>query len=529
MSIRKFLLAAGATFAIQAMIAPAHAVTLRYANQGDLKSLDPYTLNETTANAHLGHVYDGLTARGKDLKIEPALAEKWEILDGAKRWRFHLRKGVKFHNGEDFTADDVIFSGDRVRAAGSNFQTRVPKDAKFVKVDSHTVDVVLDSPNPILIAQWDTWYIMSKKWSEANNSAAPTPAAATTPSYSSLNTNGTGPFKIESHQPGVKTVFKVNKGWYGKKEHNLDEIIFTPIPNAATRVAALLSGEVDVIEPVPTQDIARVDASDKAKVMTGPELRTIFLGFDQIRDELLESNVKGKNPFKDVRVRQAFNQAIDKETIKARVMRGLSTPSPLMIAPELFSHAGFSSPKFDADASKKLLADAGYPNGFEVGMDCPNDRYVNDAQICQAVVGMLARIGVKVNLNAQPKAKYFAKVLKPGKYNTSLFLLGWTPGSLDSHNVLNDIHGCRSEGSPRGEANLGGYCNKKVDELTDKILVEADTAKRNAMIKEAYEITTKEFAYVPLHQQALAWGIAKNVTLTQRADNSVLLYWVNKK
>jgi peptide/nickel transport system substrate-binding protein len=528
MSIKRHLLAAFAAVALSSV--SAHAVTLRYANQGDLKSLDPYTLNETTANAHLGHVYEGITARGKDLKIEPGLAESWEVLDGAKKWIFKLRKGVKFHSGDDFTADDVIFSADRVRATGSNFGTRVPKDAKFRKIDDHTLEVTLDSPNPIMIAQWDTWYIMSKKWAEKNNTAAPTPASATTPSYAALNANGTGPFKIESHQPGVKTVFRPNAAWWGKKEHNLDEIIFTPIPNDATRVAALLSGEVDVIEPVPIQDIPRVNSSDKAKVLAGPELRTIFLGFDQSRDELLESNVKGKNPFKDVRVRQAFNMAIDKETIKARVMRGLSTPSALMIAPSLFTFSkDFSSPKFDADAAKKLLADAGYPNGFETGMDCPNDRYVNDGPICQAVVGMLARIGVKVNLNAQPKAQYFAKVLKPGGYKTSFYLLGWTPGTFDSHNVLHDLHGCRGEGTARGETNLGGYCNPKVDELTAKMLVEADTTKRDALIKEAYEITTKEFAYVPLHQQALAWGVAKNVTLTQRADNSVLLYWATKK
>jgi len=528
MSIRKIGLAAIAALALSGV--SAQAVTLRYANQGELKSLDPYTLNETTTIAHHGHIYEGLTSRGKDLKIGPGLAESWTIENGGKSWTFKLRKGVKFHNGEDFTADDVIFSANRVRAAGSNFQTRVPKDAKFTKVDDFTVRVDLDTPNPIMIAQWDTWYIVSKKWSEANNSAAPTPVSATTPSYISLNSNGTGPFKLESHQPGVKTVFKPNPTYWGKKEHNLDEIVFTPISNDATRVAALLSGEVDVIEPVPIQDIARVNASDKARVLAGPELRTIFLGFDQIRDELLESNIKGKNPFKDVRVRQAFNMAIDKETIKARVMRGLSTPSPLMIAPELFAFSkDFQNPKFDAEGAKKLLAEAGYPNGFEVGMDCPNDRYVNDGQICQAVVGMLARIGVKVNLNAQPKAQYFAKVLKAGGYKTSFYLLGWTPGTFDSHNVLFDILGCRAEGTPRGESNLGGYCNKDVDALTDKIIVEADTAKRDQMIKQAFDITVKEFAYVPLHQQALAWGVAKNVELVQRADNQVLLYWANKK
>ncbi len=528
MSIKKSLLLATAVLAIG--LSAGQAKTLRYANQGELRSLDPYTVNETTTNAHLGHVYEGLTSRGKDLAIGPGLAERWETSADGLKWRFFLRKGVKFHNGEDFTADDVLFSADRVRAQGSNFTTRVPRDAKFVKVDDHTVDVVLTSPNPILNSQWDTWYIMSKKWAEANNTAAPTPAAATTPSHASLNANGTGPFKIESHQPGVRTVFKANTAWWQKPEHNLTEIIFTPIASNATRVAALLSGEVDVIEPVPIQDIERVKASGNAEALTGPELRTIFLGFDQIRDELLESNVKGKNPFKDKRVRQAFYQAIDIEAIKTRVMRGLATPSALMIAPELVPWPkDFVRPKFDPDGAKKLLAEAGYPNGFEVGMDCPNDRYVNDGQICQAAVGMLARIGVKVNLNAQPKGNYFAKVLKSGNYNTSFYLLGWTPGTFDSHNVLYDIQGCRDNpNSSRGESNLGGYCNKEVDALTDKILVETDTAKRNDMIKQAFTITTNDYSYIPLHQQALAWGVSKSVKLTQRADNSVLLYWATK-
>jgi peptide/nickel transport system substrate-binding protein len=266
-------------------------------------------------------------------------------------------------------------------------------------------------------------------------------------------------------------------------------------------------------------------------VLKGPELRTIFLGFDQIRDELLFSNVKGKNPFKDIRIRQAFYKAIDIETIKTRVMRGLSTPSPLMIAPELVTFfKEFERPKYDAEGAKKLLAEAGYPNGFEVGMDCPNDRYVNDEAICQAVVGMLARVGVKVNLMAQPKAQYFAKILKSGNYNTSFYLLGWTPGTFDGHNVLFDIQGCRDNPqSSRGETNNGGYCNKTHDELTDKVLVENDKAKRDEYMKQAFRIAFDDYAYIPLHQQALAWGVSKKVKLTQRADNSVLLYWATKE
>lgn len=531
MSARQSLLAATLVAMVALPLSPASSQSLRYANQGELKSLDPYTLNESTTHAHLGHVYEGLVARDKDLKIIPALAESWDMPEPT-RWRFHLRKGVKFQNGDPFTADDVVFSADRVRAKGSNLLTRIPADAKVVKIDDYTVDFVLSSPNPILISQWDTWYIMDKKWCEENNAAAPTPAAATTPSFASLNANGTGAFSVASHQPGVKTVYKANPNWWRKPEHNLKEIIFTPIGSDATRVAALLSGEVDVIEPVPLQDIQRVNSSGTAAVLTGPELRTIFLGMDQTRDELLYSNIKGKNPFKDVRVREAFFKAIDIDLIKNRVMRGMSTPSALMIAPELFSLSkDFTRPKFDPDGAKKLLTEAGYGDGFEVTMDCPNDRYVNDAGICQAVVGMLARIGVKVNLLAQPKAQYFAKVLKPGGYQTSFYLLGWTPGTSDSHNVLHDILGCRDDAKDptRGEANLGGYCSRELDGLTDKILIESDNAKRDQMIKQAYALSVKDYGYIPLHQQALAWGVSKKVKLSQRADNQVLLYWATKQ
>src|SRR3984885_5674152 len=502
MPLRQILLATATASIVAFAAMPASSQTIRYANQGELKSLGPYTLKETTTIAHHAHVYEGLVTRDKDLKIAPALAESWETPEPT-RWRFHLRKGVKFHNGAPFTADDVIFSADRVRAKGSNFLTNVPADAKFIKIDDYTVDVKLDSPNPILTSQWDGWFIMDKKWCEENNSIAPTPASATTPSYAALHENGTGPFIIESHQPGVKTVFKVNTNWWGKAEHNIKEIIFTPIGSASTHAA----------------------------VLTGPEVRTIFLGMDQERGELLYSNIKGKNPFKDIRVREAFYKAIDVELIKNRVMRGLSTPSALMVAPQLFPLSkDFVRPKADPEAAKKLMTEAGYPDGFEVTMDCPNDRYINDADICQAVVGMLARIGVKVTLLAQPKAQYFGKVLKPGGFQTSFYLLGWTPGSMDSHNVLYDIMGCHDPKVPtRGEANLGGYCNTELDALTDKVLVETDAAKRDQMIKQAFEIGIKDYGYIPVHQQSLDWGVSKKVKIIQRADNQVLFYWATKQ
>src|ERR1044072_8303429 len=436
MRLKTLLLAAA--FAA-ASLNPVTAATFRFAFQGDLKSLDPYSLNETFTHGVLGNVYEGLTKRDKELKIVPALAERWEVIEPT-RWRFYLRKGVKFQNGEDFTADDVVFSATRLRATGSDLKTRLQPDTKVVKVDDHTVDFVLSSPNPILHYEWDTWYILSKKWAEANGSAEPQPQAGQQQSHAALNANGTGPFVITEHQAGVKTIFKPNPKWWGKPGHNFEEIILPTISNDATRVAALLSGDIDWADPIPLQDVQRINASANAQVLQGPELRTIFLGFDQYRDELKYSNVKGKNPFKDVRVRKAFYLAIDENAIADKVMRKAAVPSALMISPLLFPLAkDFTRPKTDPAEAKKLLTEAGYTNGFEVTMDCPNDRYVNDEAICQAITAMLARVGVKINLLAQPKAKYFAKILVSGGYDTSFYMLCWKPGSFDSSNVPDNM------------------------------------------------------------------------------------------
>ncbi|GJD79632.1 Glutathione-binding protein GsiB [Methylobacterium gregans] len=530
MPMKNALLAAGLALGLLGGSSLAQAQNVfRFAFQGDIKSLDPYSLKESFTIGMHGAVYEALIMRDKDMKFVPALAESWETPEPT-RWRFHLRKGVKFHDGSPFTADDVLFSVQRVRAPGSNFQTNVPADAEFVKVDDYTVDMKLKTPNPIAIAQFPTWYIMSKTWAEKNNAVQPSAPTATSPSYATLNENGTGPFIITEHQPGVRTVFKKFPGYWGKVESNLDEAVFTTIGNSATRVAALLSGEVDWIDPVPLQDQPRVEASGNAVVMAGPELRTIFLGMDQTRDELKDSSVKGKNPFKDKRVREAFYLAIDEDTIAKRVMRGQATPSAILIAPSLFDRSGeIKRPGYDPKKAKALLTEAGYPDGFTLTMDCPNDRYVNDEAICQAVVSMLARVGVKVNLNAQPKAKYFAKVLAPA-YDTSFYLVGWTPSSQDSHNILYEIAGCRNDPkSGRGGWNLGNYCNSKIDEIADKVEQETDKTKRDALIKEGFDTIQTDWGYIPLHQQALAWGVSKKVTLTQRPDNYLYLYWVSKK
>jgi peptide/nickel transport system substrate-binding protein len=510
-------------FAFALVAAPAHAKTFRYADQGDVLSMDPHMFNEAVQLSFTGNIYEGLTGRGKQLETVPQLATDWKQT-APTVWRFNLRRDVKFHDGTPFSADDVIFSLERARGEGSDVKMYVGAIQEIRKIDAHTVDIVTHEPFPILPGMLTTWYIMSKAWCEKNNATRPVDVRKGTENYASAHANGTGPFMLKSREPGVRSVLVPNPAWWSKPEHNVTEATFTPIANAATRVAALISGEIEMMEPVPLQDLQRIQGNPDLKIMQGMEARTIFLGMDQKRDELLFSNVKGKNPFKDKRVRQAFYQAIDIEAIKSRIMRGTSTPTALMVAPMVNGYAPELDKRlpYDPDGAKKLLGQAGYPDGFEVGMNCPNDRYVNDAEICQAVAAMLARIGIKINLVAETKAIFFPKILRR---DTSFYMLGWTPATLDSHNALFALMASPGEGG-QGQFNLGAYSNPRLDELTHKIASENNTARRHAMTAEAFKIHAEDIGHLPLHQQPLVWGMRKSVEMVQLANNFILLKWI---
>ena len=523
MKIERKMAATALFVALSAVGVVASAQTVRIANQGDALSMDPHSLNETLQLSVTGNVYEPLVGRNKDLSLTPMLATSWKQTSPTV-WRFELRKGVQFHDGTPFTADDVVFSLARTQVEGSDMKSYTNDFKEVRKIDSHTVEIETKTPFPILPDVLSLVYIMSKKWCETNQATVPVDRRKGVENTASFKANGTGPFRVRERQPNVRTVFTRNGSYWGKIEGNVTEVVFTPIGNDATRVAALLSGEVDVMEPVPVQDIDRVNRSANTRAVTGPELRTIFLGMDQKRDELLYSNVKGKNPFKDKRVRQAFYQAIDIEGIKKTVMRRASNPSALMVGPGI---NGFQPDvkrlPYDVEAAKKLMAEAGYPNGFEVTMNCPNDRYVNDGRICQTVAANLSRINVKINLAAETKGTYFPKVLRR---DTSFYMLGWTPTTYDSHNALNALMICPDDKTGAGQFNLGAYCNPKLDELTKKILVETDKPKRDAMIKEAFEVHSADVGHLPLHQQALAWGVSKKVKLVQMADNYMPFKWI---
>ncbi len=504
----------------------ARAVTLRVSNQGDASSMDPHSLNETLQLSFTGNVYEPLIERDKTMALAPLLATKW-TQTSPRVWRFELRQGVLFHDGTPFTADDVVFTFKRAAGEGSDMKGYTNPIKVVRKVSDFIVDIETTFPFPILPDTLTTLGMMSKKWCEDNKAAQPVDRRKGIENTASFKANGTGPFRLKERQPSVRTVMVRNFSYRSKIESNVDEIVFTPISNDATRVAALLSGETDVMEPVPLQDVERIKSAGNFTVLQGPELRTIFLGMDQKRDELLFSDVKGKNPFKDVRVRRALYQAIDIETIKSRVMRGASMPAALMVGSAVRGFQADMNKRlpYDVDAAKKLLTDAGYPNGFEVTMNCPNDRYVNDSAICQAVAANLARIGVKINLQAESKISYFPKILRR---ETSLYLLGWTPSTVDAHDVLTAIMSTPTD-KGQGQFNLGAYSNPKVDELTARVQSETDDKRRNAMIREAFKIHQDDVGHIPLHQQALAWAYNKKVSLVQLPSNSMNFKWITLK
>ncbi len=506
---------------------PAGAKTFRWANDGDVGAMDPDTRQETVQLSFLANIFEPLIRRDRNLNLEPSLAVSWEHTSPTV-WRFHLRPNVKWQDGTPFTADDVVFSLHRILTPTSLMRAPMSMVKEARKIDDMTVDFETYNPDPIFPQEQTNFLIMSKAWCEQHHATEPVVIGGTEDNYAVHNAMGTGPYRLVSREPDRKTVVEKNPTWWDKNTSNADQVEFDVIGSASTRVASLLSGEEDMIYSVPPQDMRRIEASPDLKLIEHPELRTIFLGLDQSRDELPTSNVKGKNPFKDVRVRKAFVLAIDEDAIAKRVMLGLAHPSYMMWGPGVNGYNAKLDvrPKLDPAQAKKLLADAGYPNGFRVGFDCPNDRYVMDEQICTAITSMLARIGVKIDLNAQTKSKYFAKTGSP-KYDTDFYLLGWTPATYDANNVLYTLFGTRN--GKRGEVNNGGYSNPKLDALIDQIGVEPDMEKRDGLIDAAAEIVQNDVASIPLHQQVIVWAAKKSVDVVQMADNDFLYRFIQMK
>jgi peptide/nickel transport system substrate-binding protein len=492
------------------------AAPLRWAATNDILTLDPHSQDHNTSNAIGTHIYEGLTRLSKAYRPEPSLATKWTYLSQTQV-RFELRRGVKFHDGSPFTADDVVFSFGRITQPQGTKQTYVSGIKEVKKIDDYTVDLILEAPTPMLLQNIISFPIMSKAWSVKNNTTNTQDYKAKEENFASRNANGTGPYKLVSWQPDQAVKMVANPDWWDKNPSNVTELTYLPIKSAPTRVAALLSGDVDIVTDLPPQDFFKLKEEGKVKLLEGPEIRTVFFVMDQGSEELRESNVKGKNPFKDRKVREAMNLALDREAIKRSIMRGLSVPAALMIPPGVNGYdAALDAPvKPDLDKARKLLADAGYPQGFEVPLHCPNNRYVNDEQVCQAAVSMWAKIGVKVRLIAAPFSTH-SQTFQRGE--SPFYMLGWGVSTYDA------LYGMQAWGHTRttgadGNFNFGKVSDAPLDALIQKIKFEPDVPKRNALIREALLRIRDESLFVPIHHQIRPWAMKPGVETLHRSND----------
>ncbi len=492
----------------------ASAETLRWARVGDALTLDPHSANEGPTSTLLHHVYETLVRRNTDGSLAPRLATEWFIHpDDPTVWVFKLREGVKFHDGADFTAEDVVASVTRVTSETSDFKGLHTAVAGAEAVDDYTVHIKLNGPSPLYVQNLTNFFIMDKGWIEANGVQTPQDFKAGEEKFTVRNTNGTGPYTLVSRDPEVRTVLALNPNHWDATPA-VTEIIYTPIKEAATRVAALLSGEVDFVQDVPVQDIERLSNTAGIAVSTGAENRTIFFSYDMSSDSLI--SLPGDNPFKKPQVREAMALALDRDAIRQVVMRGQSVPGAQNVPPFVNGHDAaldaYGAP--DYDRAKALMTEAGYPDGFSVDLNCPNDRYINDEAICQAYVGMLGRIGIKANLVSQSRTIHFPAIQNG---QVDFYLLGWGVPTFDSQYVFDFLVHSPADG--RGGWNGSRYSNPELDAKIASLATETDLAKRDATIAEIWKTIQEDRVFLMVHNQLLAYAAKDNINIAVHPEN----------
>jgi peptide/nickel transport system substrate-binding protein len=500
--------------ALSLMAGASQAETLRWARVADALTLDPHSQNEGPTSTLLHHVYETLVRRDIDGSLKPRLATEWSIhADDPTVWVLKLREGVTFHDGSAFTAEDVVFSLDRVRHESSGFRALHSAVTGATAVDDYTVHIQMAGPSPLYVQNLTNFFIMDSGWAAANDVEVPQNFAAGEENYAVRNANGTGPYRLVSRDPEVRTVLAHFDGHWAPTPQ-VTEIIYTPIAEAATRVAALLSGEVDVVQDVPVQDIARLQQTDGITVATGPENRNIFFSYDQTSPKLASANVED-NPFSHPEIREAMALALDRDAIQQVVMRGQSQPSAAPLPPFVNGwredlHA-YGAPDYDR---ANALVRGIYPDGFSVDLHCPNDRYLNDEAICQAFVGMLGRIGITANLISQTRSLHFPLI---ERWETDFYLLGWGVPTFDSAYVFNFLVHGREEGY--GSYNGARYANPEVDAKIESLATMTDLAARDAVIAEIWDQVMADRVFLNVHNQLLAYAVRDGINLPVHPEN----------
>ncbi|MEF7614416.1 ABC transporter substrate-binding protein [Aquincola sp. MAHUQ-54] len=511
--------------AIACLPAPVQTQTLRWAARADAESMDPHTLAETQTMGMAMLVHDALVERDRQLAIVPALAVRWQALTPT-RWRFELRRGVRFHDGTPLTADDVVFSVLRAQQPTSQLSFYAQPLGTPVKLDDHTVELRQAQVNPLLLQHLAQVAIMSRSWTEAHRAGRVPDYQAREEAHTTRHAMGTGRFVLKERQPGLRTVYERHPDWWGQAAGNVQRIVFTPVANDATRTAALVAGDVDFVNDLPVQDAERVRGTPGLQVVEAPENRLILLGFNQGDVGPQPGAAAAANPFRDRRVREAFALAIDTEVLRTTVMRGMAAPTRCMAvaAPGCMAPALEAPRRADPGRARQLMAEAGYAHGFALAMDCPNDRYLRDQALCLALVGMLSRIGVQLRIDARPKSTWLPRI-QSGR--SSAFLFGWAGAFADAQPLLDPVVHSAGTVPGKGGSNFARVSDPVVDDLIDAAGAEADPARRATLIGAAQQRIADEALYLPLHRQTLLWAARDGLAFTTTPNGVVRPDWMH--
>jgi peptide/nickel transport system substrate-binding protein len=482
-------------------VLPAEAKTLRMAYDSDPTSLDPHE-QLSGATLQMSHLlFDPLVRFSQDMTIEPRLATSWEKID-ARTTRFHLRPNVKFQSGRTLSAQDVVWTVNRLKTSPDFKALFEPFEGARV-IDDLTVDLITKKPYPLVMNLATYIFPMDRAFYSGTDDRGHSKSEIVKDgaSFASTHASGTGPFVVTAREPGVRLELKRFADYWDKNSPgNVDKIVFTPIKEPATRVAALLAGDVDFIAPVPPTDLARIKADPCCTLITMPSTRVLTFELNQQRVPA----------FKDPRVRLAINYAINREGIAEKIMRGFATPAGELSPPGYAGYDPALAPRYDLDKAKALMKDAGYENGFSVTMMAPNNRYIEDARIAEAVAAMLAKIDIKVDLQTMPKAQYWQRF---DQRAADIMMIGWQSDTQDSANFYEFLAMTPDKNTGYGQYNAGNYSNPEVDGLTLSTQTMTDQNARAEVLKKIERILYDDAALVPLHWQHLSWAAHKNVDI----------------
>ncbi len=499
------------------------AGALRIASAFDPQTMDPHAVALLYHSRVAFQVHDALVNRDADFKLEPALATRWQMT-GPTTWRFTLRSGVKFHDGSTFTADDAVFSIQRAQGPNSQRAFTLQGITGLKKIDAQTIDILLDAPDAVLPEKLLLVAMVSQAWCRTHGVEKAQDFNGKQETFAVRNANGTGPFRLVAYQPDIQVQLARHDAWWGRTDPrtgNLAAATFLTIRSDATRLAALASGDVDLVLDPPFQDVQRLQRDPRLRILSTTDLGTQYLAFDQARDELAGSDVKGRNPFKDRRVRQAVAHAINIDLIVQKVLRGQATPTGSVISPLVDGYLPALDRRlpFDPARARSLLAEAGYQGGFSVTLDCVNISWRE--AVCQAAAAMLSQVGIRTQLRSSPTNQFFPKL---SQGTASFMEFGWSP-QTDAWSTLNGLF--RSfDPAGGGTFNAGRYSNPQLDALIDAVRTEPDTTRRRARVGVALRLLHDDLPLLPLYRRTLNWAMATRVQVTPWPNDTLELRWV---